>query len=424
MKIIWITNIPIGDMAKKLYDAKSDGLWMDALLKQFVLRKEHDLVLVTTGKVKNAIIIDSGRIHYYLLPGGIPGKYRRKAKDAENDWSKIYSAEKPDIIQIWGTEYKHALPAAREAKKSGIPMIVYIQGLMEAISRYCVAGMKYSDMRRYTTLRDIYRSERLISQRALFEKRAETEKVLLGLSGHCIIENTWAEIHCRALIPGIEIHKIPLSINKAFFRHDWSIDRMAPHTIMCNASGYPLKGLHIMLKALVLVKQKHDDVKLYVPGTVITCGTSFFSRQKRPGYWVYISDMINDLGLSDNVVFTGNLTQEELAERLSKVNIFVLTSSIENHSSSLKEAMAVGIPCIAASVGGVPEYFSADSDGFLYRFEEYEFLAEYICRLFGDVSLCLEFSERAKGNSRAAYSEQNIYDMTISAYEKAFQHKE
>ena len=58
-----------------------------------------------------------------------------------------------------------------------------------------------------------------------------------------------------------------------------------------------------------------------------------------------------------------------------KTRVFVLSSSIENHASSLKEAMMVGTPSIATFVGGVPEYVRHGENGFLYRFEEYEIMA-------------------------------------------------
>ena len=36
---------------------------------------------------------------------------------------------------------------------------------------------------------------------------------------------------------------------------------------MCSAANYPIKGLHMLLKALTIVKAYYPDVKLFIPGT-------------------------------------------------------------------------------------------------------------------------------------------------------------
>ena len=59
------------------------------------------------------------------------------------------------------------------------------------------------------------------------------------------------------------------------------------------------------------------------------------------------------------------------AQEMETANVFVMPSSIENHSSTLIEAMIVGVPCVASDVGGISELITHGKTGFLYRFEEY-----------------------------------------------------
>jgi len=165
----------------------------------------------------------------------------------------------------------------------------------------------------------------------------------------------------------------------------------------------------------------YPDVKLYIPGrSMIT--SSFMSRQKVPGYYNFITDFIRRNKLENNVVFTGYLSQDKLAEKLAKTHVFVLSSSIENHSSSLKEAMAVGTPSIASQVGGIPEYFVYEVCGYSYRYEEYECLAGYICKLFGDIDLCNRFSMASRERARII-SEEKITDLIVTMYNDLFKKK-
>ena len=60
-------------------------------------------------------------------------------------------------------------------------------------------------------------------------------------------------------------------------------------------------------------------------------------------------------------------------------------SAIENSPNSLGEAQLLGVPCIAAYVGGVPDMMRGCEDN-MYRFEEAEMLAEKICETFSQKS--------------------------------------
>ena len=322
--------------------------------------------------------------------------------------------EKPDVLQIWGTEYSHAVPALKVAKEMGIPSVVYIQGVMSAIEKYADGLVKNSTRLRYITLRDIYRNQLWLNQNGWFNKRAKVEKQILALSGNIVAENNWAEWMCKAVNPSLGVFKIPLNINEVFFEKKWDVNTMEPHTIICNASGTAYKGLHVLLDALVLIKKEFPDVKLYVPGgSVIVKG--FRQRQRKPGYWSFITDKIKNLHLEENVIFTGYQTPLQLAERLSKANVFVLCSSVENHSSSLKEAMAIGVPSVASQVGGVMEYMENGVNGYSYRYGEFECIAGYIMKLFGDKELCKTVSISAREKARE-YSNDDINDLILSMY--------
>ena len=71
--------------------------------------------------------------------------------------------------------------------------------------------------------------------------------------------------------------------------------------------------------------------------------------------------------------FTGYRT--DVDAQLEQADAFVLPSLNENLPLALLQAMAMGLPCIAAGVGGIPEVLDADcgmvvapgDDGFAER---------------------------------------------------------
>lgn len=71
----------------------------------------------------------------------------------------------------------------------------------------------------------------------------------------------------------------------------------------------------------------------------------------------------NELGLSDNVVFTGELPG--ITEAVNVSDILALTSRSETLGLSLLEGMSLSKPVIAANAGGLPELVAHGENGLL-----------------------------------------------------------
>lgn len=376
-------------------------------MQSFTERNEHDLVIAVTAAVSETIRMEENGIVFYALPDQPPILYNENKEGNIRAWQKLLSDERPDLIQVWGTEFTHGLCALRAAV--GIPSVIYMQGFIGSIARHYTACMTHDELKRSVTFRDIIKNDSIVKQQKKYNASTSKEKELFELSKNVICENDWCENSIRAVVPEVNIYRCPLSINQIFAQKDWDIGKAEHHSIICNASGYPLKGLHMLLRAVALLKKKYPDIKLYVPGEkVISDGSVQWLLRKR-GYTKFIEKLMKELDLYGNIIWLGALSQDKLAEQYSKTRLFVLCSAIENHSSSLKEAMMVGTPCVASSVGGVPEYVTHGENGLLYRFEEYDILAMHIKRLFEDDTLSGRLSANAKESMRKLHGEQDIY---------------
>ena len=65
-----------------------------------------------------------------------------------------------------------------------------------------------------------------------------------------------------------------------------------------------------------------------------------------------------------------------------EANVFVLPSTIENSPNSMGEAMLLGVPCVAADVGGVSALLKDGEEGSIYPAGQPRQLADSICRVF------------------------------------------
>lgn len=415
MRVIWISNIIFGHLSE-LSDINKypSGTWLDAAYLALEKVPDIELFIITVSNVNEIRSKKVGKHSFYILPGGNPIHYDINSLKNEEIWKKIQNEIKPDLIQLWGTEYGHGYLAIKTM--ANIPSVVYMQGLMSQIARQYLSNISNKEQRKNITFRDIIKFDWLKRQQLSFNKRAKIEAEILNYSGNIIVENNWCESHCKVIAPNSKIFKSKLSIKNEFFLHEWDVNKMNPYSIMCNAGGNPFKGLHILLKALSLVIKRFPETKLLIPGFTTPFNKSFKENLRINGYNKFIVTLIKEYGLINNIQFLGLLNSEEMAECMSKSNVFVMPSSIENHSSTLIEAMIVGVPCISSFVGGISEIITHNRDGLIYRFEEFEILAAYIVKVFDNPTFADQIASNAKKQMRNSRNSNNIQDDFIEIY--------
>lgn len=420
MKILWVVNKCCGALQQQLYGTKSTGgLWLDATLEDAKRHTEDEIVVVNVMNTTETYDIVDGNIHYYTISGQPNEHYAYSSAASVAAWKRIIDTEKPDLIQFWGTEFPYALAVIAAAPT--IPTVVFAQGVLDSIAKYYTAGLSDKELRAARSLRDVLTGTTIRQTKRQYTKRAKYEAAIVRHSKHVILENEWSLSYYKKMCADVTAHVCPISIAESFTQHTWNEDAMRPHTILCSAANYPLKGLHMLLKALRIVKKQYPDVKLLVPGTKLRRADSLKNRLKRNGYDKLIAERIAEYGLDGNVEYTGRLTADEMAQTMATVNCFAMCSAIENHSSTLKEAMTVGTPSVSSYVGGVPEYATNGHNALLYRFEDYEMLAQHILRLFEDTDLRAALSENARIDMRRQDDAASDYEKFQAIYRKICQ---
>ncbi len=88
-----------------------------------------------------------------------------------------------------------------------------------------------------------------------------------------------------------------------------------------------------------------------------------------------------ELGVDHAVTFSGRLTQEQWHDLSEDYDIFINTTNIDNTPVSLIEAMALGIPVVSTSVGGIPFMVTDGKDALLFDKDNAEQLCEKVLYL-------------------------------------------
>ena len=123
------------------------------------------------------------------------------------------------------------------------------------------------------------------------------------------------------------------------------------------------------------------------------------------GYLAEAKSLANCLGVSDSVLFTGFLKNEEKVEALVDANTFV-TPSFYGFPMTFLEACAVGTPIITTTLGDKLEWIN-NNVGYMTSPKPHD-LAEAIHALISNDQLRQRFSKKCKQLTRSEFSLNKI----------------
>ncbi|WP_166000021.1 glycosyltransferase family 1 protein [Bacillus sp. Cs-700] len=136
----------------------------------------------------------------------------------------------------------------------------------------------------------------------------------------------------------------------------------------------------------------------------------------------YRSELEKNFGHLENVTFTGFLHGEELARAYASADAFMFPSTTETLGLVILEAMASGLPVIAAESGPTNEQVEDGSTGLLYRSGTNGNLTEVINRL-QESGLLKKMSKEAYEHSRD-YGWRGPAQQLLDFYESAIEQKQ
>ena len=261
--------------------------------------------------------------------------------------------------------------------------LISIQGLVSRIADYYLGGITLSERLKSLSLHSVVRHINMQATVRSFRRRGKWEIEALQAAKYVEGRTTWDRDNVLAINPRICYFACDRTLRDSFYTHDkWNENICERHSIFVSQGRTPLKGLHKVIEAMVLVRQNYPDVKLYVTNDLNFNKSCIQDYLWGNDYINYIKTLIKRYGLENNIISTGLLPESQMADRFQKSNVFVSASSIENSPNSVAEAQMLGVPCIGSYVGGTMDMIVHGQTGFLYRFEETNMLASLICDVF------------------------------------------
>lgn len=406
MKLLWLCNIAPGEVNKKLGNNGGDGLWTDHVLA--ALQQEDITIRVLCPDASGADGELSEKCSFRTFCRKLPHEYQPEVESCFREELRTYW---PDVIHIWGTEYAHTLAMVNAAEQEGFldHTVISIQGLCSIYAKHYAEGVP-GEVISGATFRDIVRRDNIPMQQHKFVLRGNLEVEALKKARHVIGRTAWDKACTEQITPKATYHFCNETLRQTFYSQNWQYDRCKRHRIFASSCVYPVKGFHYLLEALAEV------VKVYPDATVAVPGSSFLEANplRQNSYHKYLATLVRNHKLEDRIEFLGGLSADGMKQAYLEANVFALPSTIENSPNSLGEAMLLGVPSVAADVGGVTTMMTHEKEGYVYQSTAPYMLAHYICKVFAMQDAAEALGQAAKAHALQTHDpEKNLKDLLL-----------
>ena len=163
------------------------------------------------------------------------------------------------------------------------------------------------------------------------------------------------------------------------------------------------KNHEMLINAFKKINDYSKEYKLYIYG--------------EGGLREKLEEQVGNLKLQEYVFLPGNF--EDIHERISDADIFVLSSRYEGLSNALLEAMMIGIPCISTDCAGANEVIENGYNGILIPNEDEGELIKAIKQIINDSKKMKKLSVNAK-KSVELFKSENILTKWEKVIEKTY----
>ena len=413
MKVLWIVNLIPSNVSAAMGTAKSVlGGWVESMAGQLSLRNDIQLAVACKNEGSEQFFYQLDRVNYY----GVAYNSKTSVDEIKKRCLQIIDDFCPELIQIEGTEFLHALAMLGAAKERNIKTVVSLQGILNGQYNYQCGQLQIPDMMFSLSFTNIYSAWVMyLRQRCWYKKRLAPERKILEQADNFMGRTVWDRAHSYSINPSAGYYTCNRVLRPPFYEKKWDVKNIERHSIYIGNGYFPLKGLHFVLMALPQLIREYPDVKVYVGGY-----KPFEEHDRRSplkkGYAAYLKKLIRDLDIAGHVVLLGPLSAQQVADRLEKSHVYVLCSTVENSPNTLGEAMVIGTPCVSAYVGGVADMADDGTEVLFYRNDDPAFLAWNIKRIFDYDQFANKLSQKAKIHALETHDAKKNAEKLISVY--------
>ncbi|MGI0119437.1 glycosyltransferase [Zooshikella sp. RANM57] len=217
---------------------------------------------------------------------------------------------------------------------------------------------------------------------------------------------TAAELLRKLNLPG-EILPISCGVDLEIFKP------REKNTLLAKRFG--LKNIPTVLYAGRLDKEKNIDTIIYAIKEVNKTVECQLIITGVGNEYNEILKLVKKLAIDDKVYFTKYLSNAEYPHVFSLVDCFIHAGTAELQSIVTLEAVASGLPIVAANAMALPELVIEGDNGFLFEPHDYKQAAACLLKIIKDNNLITKIKERSR-----CLAYKHSIQKTTECYEKLY----
>lgn len=407
-KILWLCNSTFSDNS-----IKATGGWLQPLAEMLQKKSEIQIINITRGNVDVVTQINHSDIIQYIIPIRKELKNNQYAtKETCLEVKKIIDKINPDIVHIWGTENIWA--SIYQQGYITCKTIIDIQGLLFACADYFYGGLTNSEIMQSIHLKEILMPWRcLFWKKHIFSKRGKIELQCLKQFENIAFQSNWVYHQIKSINKKANYFNSKIILRDSFYSTTpWEYTTTSAPIIFSSASSaISYKGVHVLIKAIAILKQKYPNIQLRLAGK-INVGNKLLD-----GYSIFLKKLIKKLDLEKNVIYLGSINEDQIISELKNCNVCVVTSFIETYCLAFAESMIVGTPTVVSYAGAMPELADNEIEAIFYNSIDYRDCAAKIERLINDKELAEKISNNCRNRRLKENNRKAVIDNQIKIYE-------
>lgn len=421
LRVLWMTSDPLPEVAQALGtpNIATMGGWLPALSQAIAQTQQITLGITSriVGGKSTSFTLNGVEQFIVAVPRMVRSGLLRPNAVMLRRYQEIVNQFSPDVIHIHGTEWYGGLVTKDDC--IGCPVIISLQGLIDYHIRHLTGHLGFFEILESRSAKEWLMFNGLWEKSGFWKKRAIVEREIV--SGHRLFigRTLWDRAHLRRLNPEASYFHCHEMVRDIFFKREWNVTAANRHTIFAPSAAGPLKGFHVLVKAVAILRREFPDVRVRVPLARFASPhgiRGLYARMRRDGYDNYLARLIDRLGVGEHITALGRLSGEEMADEMQRAHAFALNSFVENSPNTMAEALTVGTPCVVSLVGGIPSLIHDGANAMGFPSGDEAVLAEQIRRVFTDDALATRMSRTAKETARSRHSLSSVSERMNEIY--------
>lgn len=327
-------------------------------------------------------------------------RFFKKEATNRNALSSLFRIYKPDVVYVWNL-YHVSISLGFMAKNSGFATSYFIHDdWLTSWERHFWASLCYPQ-----SLNGVHRFVRKLLTHFLGRVSLLIFSKALRLSQ---IQFTTPYLKNKTLQAGkpvkeAEVIRLGVDIQRFPYRKTAG----CPKRFLYVGQIVRHKGVHTAIEAVRIIIEQYGykEAQLTVVGGSVD-----------RDYETYTRHLVPELGLQNNVRFTGFISRDELPSIYREHDILIFPSLWEEPLGLvLLEAMSSGLAIVATGTGGSIEFLEPEKNALVFQKEQPQACARQILRLVHDS----ELFEKIRRNGRRTVEERFCLEKTIDQVESS-----